>query len=189
MGSPLKLAPAVLYRHCDPAQFKFATTAELPDLDVAFGQERARNAVEFGIGIARQGYNLFVMGPAGAGKHTLVRNSLEQRGGIGTRGCSTGSTSTTSRSRTSRWRWRCRPAAAGSCARTCGSWSRNWVPRFPPRSRATNTARASSRSTPNSTQRQENGARRTRARRRRATTSACCARRPDFRSRRSRTAK
>ena len=78
MGSPLKLAPAVLYRHCDPAQFKFATTAELPDFDAAIGQERARNAVDFGLGIARQGYNLFVMGPAGSGKRTLVRNSLEQ---------------------------------------------------------------------------------------------------------------
>jgi lon-related putative ATP-dependent protease len=78
MGNSLKLMPAALYRHCDPAQFKFATTAELPDLDVAIGQERARNAVDFGLGIGYQGYNLFVMGPAGSGKRTLVRNSLEQ---------------------------------------------------------------------------------------------------------------
>ncbi len=68
----------MLYRRCDPAQFKFETTADLPDLDEAIGQERARNAVDFGLGIARQGYNLFVMGPAGSGKRTLVRKSLER---------------------------------------------------------------------------------------------------------------
>ena len=77
MDDPRKLEPAALYRRCDPAQFKFTTTADLPDFDVAIGQERARNAVDFGLGIARQGYNLYVMGPAGSGKRTLVRNSLE----------------------------------------------------------------------------------------------------------------
>src|SRR5665647_2749508 len=77
MGKPRKLEPEALYRRCDPAQFKFETTADLPDLDEAIGQERARNAVDFGLNIARQGYNLFVMGPAGSGKRTLVRKSLE----------------------------------------------------------------------------------------------------------------
>ncbi|HSN39965.1 MAG TPA: Lon-like protease helical domain-containing protein, partial [Burkholderiales bacterium] len=78
MSKPRELETAVLYRRCDPAQFKFETTADLPDLDEAIGQERARNAVDFGLGIARQGYNLFVMGPAGSGKRTLVRKSLER---------------------------------------------------------------------------------------------------------------
>jgi len=77
MDTSRKLEPAALYRRCDPAQFKFTTTADLPDIDVAIGQERARNAVDFGLGIVRQGYNLYVMGPAGSGKRTLVRNSLE----------------------------------------------------------------------------------------------------------------
>ena len=77
MSKARKLEPAALYRPCDPAQFKFETTADLPDFDEAIGQERARNAVDFGLDIARQGYNLFVMGPAGSGKRTLVRKSLE----------------------------------------------------------------------------------------------------------------
>lgn len=79
MDTPRKLEPAELYRRCDPAQFKFETTADLPDADVAIGQARARDAVDFGLGIARQGYNLYVMGPAGSGKHALVRASLEQQ--------------------------------------------------------------------------------------------------------------
>lgn len=77
MDTPRKLEPAELYRRCDPAHFKFETTADLPDSDMAIGQERARNAVDFGLNIVRQGYNLYVMGPAGSGKRTLVRNSLE----------------------------------------------------------------------------------------------------------------
>ncbi|MDP2239588.1 MAG: AAA family ATPase [Burkholderiales bacterium] len=79
MDTPRKLEPAELYRRCDPDQFKFTTTAELPDADVAIGQARARDAIDFGLGIARQGYNLYVMGPAGSGKHALVRSSLEQQ--------------------------------------------------------------------------------------------------------------
>ncbi len=73
-----RLDPAVLYHRCDLAQFGFATTAELPDLAGQIGQQRARDAVAFGLGIQRQGYNLFVMGPAGAGKHALVRQYLER---------------------------------------------------------------------------------------------------------------
>lgn len=74
---PLKLEK--LYRICDPAQFTFATTADLSDLEQLVGQNRALQAVEFGAGIRRDGYNLFVMGPHGMGKHTLVRQVLEQR--------------------------------------------------------------------------------------------------------------
>ena len=81
MTPPRRLEPSALYRRCDPEQFRFATTAELPDLDAAIGQERARTAVQFGLGIRREGYNLYVMGPAGAGKRTLVRQSLEREKG------------------------------------------------------------------------------------------------------------
>src|SRR3990172_8698665 len=78
MGTPSRLEPAALYHRCDPAQFRFATTADLTDLEEPIGQERARNAVTFGLGIQRHGYNLFVMGSPGAGKRTLVRQCLER---------------------------------------------------------------------------------------------------------------
>jgi lon-related putative ATP-dependent protease len=76
----LSALPASKLAHrCDPAQFEFATTAELADLAQVIGQDRAAAAVEFGVGIERHGYNLFVMGPAGCGKHTLVKRHLEER--------------------------------------------------------------------------------------------------------------
>jgi predicted ATP-dependent protease len=79
MTSHRAIDAALLYHHCDPQELAFETTTELPELTDALGQQRAADAVEFGINIARQGYNLFVMGPSGAGKHTLVRQSLERK--------------------------------------------------------------------------------------------------------------
>ncbi len=68
-----------LARRCDPAEFAFETTAKLEAADDVIGQERAARAVEFGIAIERDGYNLFVMGPPGSGKHTLVRKHIAAR--------------------------------------------------------------------------------------------------------------
>lgn len=68
-----------LYRVCDPLQFTFNTTDEIADLEQIIGQDRALDAVSFGTGINREGYNLFVMGPPGMGKHTVLQQVLEQR--------------------------------------------------------------------------------------------------------------
>jgi lon-related putative ATP-dependent protease len=68
-----------LARRCDPAVFAFATTAELSELDEIVGQDRAIEAVLFGIGIRRPGFNLFAMGPEGIGKYSLVRQFLLAR--------------------------------------------------------------------------------------------------------------
>ncbi|MGB8437116.1 MAG: ATP-binding protein, partial [Burkholderiales bacterium] len=65
-----------LARRCDPGSFAFETTVELAGADDVIGQERADRAVEFGVAIRRDGYNLFVMGPTGSGKHTLVRKHI-----------------------------------------------------------------------------------------------------------------
>jgi lon-related putative ATP-dependent protease len=74
--APLKLE--ALYRHCDPAELPFQTTAELKDIDRIVGQDRALDALEFGFGIRRQGYNLFALGPAGTGKHTIAFSYLQR---------------------------------------------------------------------------------------------------------------
>jgi lon-related putative ATP-dependent protease len=76
---PGPLAPGLLYRHCDPVSLPFETTASLADLGEIPGQERVDQAVRFGIGIKREGYNLFAMGPNEAGKSTLIRASLVPR--------------------------------------------------------------------------------------------------------------
>jgi len=78
METAKPLTPEQLCRGCDPAQFPFETTAELAELMEVVGQARAIEAVQFGIGIARDGYNLFCLGPAGVGKHFIARQFLER---------------------------------------------------------------------------------------------------------------
>jgi len=72
-----KLESSALYRRCDAKQFEFETTAELEDLAELIGQPRAVEAVDFGIGIQRNGYNLFALGPAGTGKQAFIQQYLE----------------------------------------------------------------------------------------------------------------
>jgi len=71
----------MLYRRCDPSSFNFATTDELEDLSLGeiVGQDRAVNAILFGIGIRREGYNLFALGPSGTGKRTTITQFLDQK--------------------------------------------------------------------------------------------------------------
>lgn len=76
---PVPLSPEALNRRCDPAQFSFKTTAELAPLDRILGQDRAVAAVQFGIGIRQEGYNLFAIGPSGTGKHNMVRRFVTEQ--------------------------------------------------------------------------------------------------------------
>ncbi len=48
----------------------------MPELDHIIGQDRAIAAIQFGIGINHEGFNLFVLGPNGTGKLTAVRQYL-----------------------------------------------------------------------------------------------------------------
>ncbi|HEY4344471.1 MAG TPA: AAA family ATPase [Parvibaculum sp.] len=70
------LPAQLLYRACDLSPFEFETTAELEDLAGLAGQERVLDALRFGTSIRRHGYNLFVLGPDGAGKHEAVTRFL-----------------------------------------------------------------------------------------------------------------
>lgn len=73
------LKPEQLYHRCNPEQFSFDTTAELEDLTQPIGQPRAVEALKFGIGIERDGFNVFALGHPGTGKYTLVHQFLEER--------------------------------------------------------------------------------------------------------------
>lgn len=64
---------------CDPECFDFETTEQLEDLSEFVGQTRALDAVRFGITIRREGYNLYVLGPPGVGKRTIVQSFLETK--------------------------------------------------------------------------------------------------------------
>ncbi|MBO3273739.1 Lon protease family protein [Pseudomonas schmalbachii] len=65
-----------LYHACDPEALGCTTSDELADLDSGLGQERALGALRFGMGIRHEGYNLYVMGSPGLGKHAIVRQLL-----------------------------------------------------------------------------------------------------------------
>ena len=73
------LTPEQLYRYCDPQSLGFETTDDLEDLAEVLGQERAVEAVKFGIGIRSDGYNLFALGPNALGKYSIIRRFLESQ--------------------------------------------------------------------------------------------------------------
>lgn len=66
-------------RRCDATELNFETTTELETFMGMLGQSRAEEALRFGVGIHRRGFNVFVLGPPGMGKHRLVRNALANR--------------------------------------------------------------------------------------------------------------
>ena len=70
-----------LFNRCDPASLPGDTTDDLEDLPGLIGQERAIEAVAFGIGIKRQGYNLFALGVSGTGKHSVIADYLRRQAG------------------------------------------------------------------------------------------------------------
>lgn len=75
----LGLPPDRLRRTTDPELFTFATTAELEPLEHVIGQERAVRAIDFGIDMPGDGYNIYAMGAAGSGRTTAVRRFLNER--------------------------------------------------------------------------------------------------------------
>ena len=68
-----------LYQACDPLHLDFETTAELQALTGIIGQSRAMDAVRFGAGMRHEGYNLYVLGPSGLGKRSLVSQFLKDK--------------------------------------------------------------------------------------------------------------
>ncbi|HKB59290.1 MAG TPA: ATP-binding protein [Gallionellaceae bacterium] len=73
------LEAAQLYTYCDPAHLDFTTTAELEDLPGIIGQGRAAEAIRFGVSLRRDGYHVYVLGPAGSGRYSLVARELKGR--------------------------------------------------------------------------------------------------------------
>ena len=65
-----------LCHYCDASQFDFDTTAQVEPISGAFGQERAIDAIELGVGIQRSGFNLFVLGDPATGKFDATRERI-----------------------------------------------------------------------------------------------------------------
>jgi predicted ATP-dependent protease len=75
--SIIELTSEQARRRCDPQQFSFETTAELPFEDNILGQPRALRALDFGLNIDAPGYNVFVVGANGTGRLTAIRQVVE----------------------------------------------------------------------------------------------------------------
>lgn len=73
------LKAAQLYQRTDPEKFDFRTTADLEDLAEVIGQPRAVAAMQFGIGMPRDGYNIFALGPTGTAKRRFIRGYFERQ--------------------------------------------------------------------------------------------------------------
>ena len=79
-----RLELSELYHGCELEEADFATTADLEPLSTTIGQDRALEAIEFGVSMPQASFNLYVMGSPGLGRHTLVREALQEHTDIAT---------------------------------------------------------------------------------------------------------
>jgi lon-related putative ATP-dependent protease len=73
---PVPLPPSELRRGVTAASLGFETTAELEPNTGLIGQERALQAIEFGMRMPASDYNIFVLGPPASGKRTAVKSQI-----------------------------------------------------------------------------------------------------------------
>jgi hypothetical protein len=76
-GHPL--APALLYRRCDPAELPFSLCSELEEAPGLIGQERAVEALNFALRMRGKGYNVYALGAGGTGRHSMVEELLHRK--------------------------------------------------------------------------------------------------------------
>ena len=74
-----KLRPEELYKRCDPDVFSFSTTGEITEFMRTIGQEKALNALDFGLNMDSNGFNIFAIGESGTGKMTTVMAKLNAK--------------------------------------------------------------------------------------------------------------
>ncbi|GKS60043.1 ATP-dependent protease [Nitrospira sp.] len=76
-GNKFALPITALVPTIDPDQLGFSDTSELEPLEDPIGQERAVEALEFGLHMPNPGFHIFVAGPTGTGKGSLVRRMVQ----------------------------------------------------------------------------------------------------------------
>src|SRR5215471_16087575 len=78
MNSQFEVPAEALRWSCDPSLLPFTCTAEMTPLEDFIGQERAIRAIEFGLGVNKPGFNIFVTGLTGTGKTTIIKAFLKK---------------------------------------------------------------------------------------------------------------
>ncbi|MGE5893350.1 MAG: Lon protease family protein [bacterium] len=73
------LSKEALFRCCEPSALSFETTEGIAPLDDTIGQDRALSAIDFGLELSSEGFNIFVLGESGTGKLTTVKRLLGRK--------------------------------------------------------------------------------------------------------------
>ena len=68
-----------LRKACDALAHAFEHSDQLPEGTPYLGQQRAVDAIRFGIQMQRPGYNIYVLGPLGSHRHRLVEELVIER--------------------------------------------------------------------------------------------------------------
>jgi lon-related putative ATP-dependent protease len=76
MIEPYRVNVAKLTRQCSDDPFDFNTTKDLSPLDEVIGQQRAVEAIHFGLDMKGPGYHVFVTGFEGTGRTSITRDIL-----------------------------------------------------------------------------------------------------------------
>lgn len=76
---PAGVPASELYRATDLSGLGIRTTDDLEDVGPTVGQERAVRALSFGMGMEREGFHIFAMGPENAQKKEIVSQLLRER--------------------------------------------------------------------------------------------------------------
>lgn len=77
MKKEFELSYRSLKSTCNPNLFKFDTTESLEPIQGGIGQDRGIKALEFGLNVDINGYNLYVEGPSGVGKTMYTKHFLD----------------------------------------------------------------------------------------------------------------
>lgn len=74
---PVPIPKTLATQTIHPDSLPFSTTKEVEPFHGVLGQDRAVNAIQFGVAMERPGYNIFVMGDTGTGRSSYVRDYLK----------------------------------------------------------------------------------------------------------------
>ena len=79
-NKPSALSVNELRARIEPESLPFENTHSLEDLqERVVGQERAIDAIKFGMGMKERGYNIFIAGPSNAGLTYTAKTFIEEQ--------------------------------------------------------------------------------------------------------------
>lgn len=76
MANRFEVPAEKLTWNCDLSFLPYTCTAEMTPLEDFIGQDRAIRAIEFGLGVDKPGFNIFVTGLTGTGKTSIIKAFL-----------------------------------------------------------------------------------------------------------------